>query len=258
VSATDLERLRVAKRAYDATRPSEVEVQAGVRRARLWLGRPRPRRRWFSKGLVFAVLALGGLAYAKPHAIGELVAQVTKPPKAPALLGKHAAYPLPPVEAPASDPAAAPPVLPAPVAPPPPLEVTLREVAPSNPSPELLRAKAPRRVTAPSAVSEPLEPAPLPSASSEPSGAAAEMSAWGRVGQALAQGDDTEALSALQQLSRSGDERTRDKADLGRAQLFMAHGQTEKACALARSLTQRRAGSRIERQAQVLLKSCAR
>jgi hypothetical protein len=84
------------------------------------------------------------------------------------------------------------------------------------------------------------------------------VSDWGRVGQALARGDDSGALAALNGLAESGDQRTRDKADLGRAQLLMAQGNPEKACALARALTHRRAGGRIERQAQLLLKSCAR
>jgi hypothetical protein len=74
----------------------------------------------------------------------------------------------------------------------------------------------------------------------------------------LARGNDTEALSALGELSASDDPSTRDKADMGRAQLLMAHGESNKACALARSLTHRRAGGRIERQAQLLLKTCGR
>jgi hypothetical protein len=84
------------------------------------------------------------------------------------------------------------------------------------------------------------------------------VSDWGRVGQALARGDGSGALAALDGLAESDDQRTRDKADLGRAQLLMAHGNPERACALARSLSHRRAGGRIERQAQLLLKSCGR
>ena len=72
----------------------------------------------------------------------------------------------------------------------------------------------------------------------------------------MAEGNPSEALAALGQLSASGDDRTRDKADLGRAQLLMSQGETSAACSLASSLTHRRAGSRIERQAQLLLKSC--
>ena len=74
----------------------------------------------------------------------------------------------------------------------------------------------------------------------------------------MARGDEAGALSALGKLSESDDARTRDKADLGRAQLLMAHGNRDQACALARSLTRRRAGGHIERQAAMLLKDCAR
>jgi hypothetical protein len=100
--------------------------------------------------------------------------------------------------------------------------------------------------------------AALADADAVPPRAEDPVSEWGRVGQALARGDEASALGALGKLSRSDDPRTRDKADLGRAQLMMAHGNRDQACALARSLTQRRSGSRIERQAQVLLKDCAR
>jgi hypothetical protein len=74
----------------------------------------------------------------------------------------------------------------------------------------------------------------------------------------LAGGDDARALSALARLSESADASTRDKADLGRAQLYMAHGNAAPACAIARSLLQRGAAARIERQAHSLLKICAK
>ena len=73
MSAADLARLELAKRAYRAVEPSAAEVQRGVRRARLGLQRPRRRSTWLSKTLVAVVLAMGGLAYAKPQALGELV-----------------------------------------------------------------------------------------------------------------------------------------------------------------------------------------
>jgi hypothetical protein len=84
------------------------------------------------------------------------------------------------------------------------------------------------------------------------------VSEWGRIGQALERGDERTALAELGSLSKSDDPRTRDKADLGRAQLMLAHGNRDDACALARSLTHRSAGVRIERQAQALLGSCSR
>ncbi|HEY6078770.1 MAG TPA: hypothetical protein VIW29_08200 [Polyangiaceae bacterium] len=81
---------------------------------------------------------------------------------------------------------------------------------------------------------------------------------WSRVGKALSQGDEQAALDALDALARSDDARTRDKAELGRAQLLLARGDRDGACAVARSLTERQAGDRIERQALALLKSCTR
>jgi len=238
MSAADLARFELAKRAYQATQPTAAEVQTGVRRARL--ARRRPRRNWFSKGLVLVVLAVGGMAYAKPHAVGELVERVLPshdadsskrahqrpaPPPTPAIPAVHAAIPAP-----------------APNAGPP--------IGPKNaPKP------APRAVVGKHAEGARLAPAPAPSIGGSPE---AGVSDWGRVGRALARGDDESALSALRQLSESDDRSTRDKADLGRAQLFMAHGQSEQACALLRSLLNRGASARIERQAQASLKSCAR
>jgi hypothetical protein len=82
------------------------------------------------------------------------------------------------------------------------------------------------------------------------------VSDWGRVGQALASGDEAGALSALGRLSESEDPHTRDKADLGRAQLQMANGDRAAACSLARAVTRRHAGNHLERQARQLLERC--
>lgn len=294
MNAADLARLELAKRAFQATQPGDAEVQTGVRRARLALDRPKPRSRWFSKGLVFVVLAVGSLAYAKPQALGELVEKVL--PRDAANAGKHLAG------SPASTPVEA--------------AVRLDGVKPTsrrargagasaNSAPtrddsqtgtsaiaEAEAASAAEAAAAPPSAAEARRDARAPSASGKAqmqalNGAAAAavpatskrpapganaagssesgagtptiaVSDWGRVGQALARGDDSAALAALNGLSESDDQRTRDKADLGRAQLLMAHGDQDKACSLARSLTHRRAGGRIERQAQLLLKSCGR
>ena len=279
MNAADLARLELAKRAYKAAEPSDAEVQTGVRRARLWLGRPKPRRNWFSKGLVLVVLAVGSLAYAKPQVAGELVEKALgrdgaagkrlKPGiavEAPvaavvqARATKHLGRALVPRIGEglrATEAADARAVLAA------------RDAAPTA----ALQAAASTRaaVAAPQAVATPAAATPASLSPARPTAlgtaelATAEhgppsgaVTDWGRVGQALARGDSAEALSALGELSESDDPSTRDKADLGRAQLLMAHGQPEKACALARSLTHRRAGGRIERQAQLLLKSCGR
>jgi hypothetical protein len=258
MNASDLARLELAKRAFRATEASETEVQRGVRRARLALQRPKERRRWFGKGLVMVVLAVGSLAYAKPHAIGALFTTALgssheSGKQLPARVGAVPAKA--PEQAPVAQPVSA---LPAPQL----------EAAPAPPGAKALKSPAahtPANHSAPPT----LEPSDAPS-NAEASSIAAKatttatateqgaMSDWGRVGQALAQGDESKALAVLGQLSESDDQLTRDKADLGRAQLLLSHGERDQACVLARSLTNRRAGSRIERQAQALLKSCSR
>jgi hypothetical protein len=263
MNAQDLARLELAKRAYRAAEPRAAEIQTGVRRARIWLRRPKPRRSWFSKGLVMVVLAVGSLAYAKPHELVELVTQalpMTPRPYEPA--SRIRAATPPPAEAGAlTSPVEILPerrsaaderrVVEAPAAP---ARVAAEPITPSAKRaparPEPARAPdRPEAATLPELVTS-VEP-PV-TAVSEPA------TEWGRVGQALARGDEQRALSALAELSESADLRTRDKADLGRAQLLRARGSEEEACALARSLTQRRAGSRIERQALLLLKGCTR
>jgi hypothetical protein len=248
MNASDLARLELAKRAFRATEPNETEVQRGVRRARLALQRPKQRRRWFGKGLVMVVLAVGSLAYAKPHAVTALLSSalessrdVSKPAPARAVA---AAVKPPELAAPAQLPALAPSE--------PDAVPAASEAAKNAPR---IGAKRPAPAVAAAASATVLS-----SPEAAPSAPAAEdtVSDWGRVGQALAQGDESKALSVLSKLSGSDDQRTRDKADLGRAQLLLSHGESERACALARDLTRRRAGSRIERQAQALLKSCTR
>jgi len=274
MSAADLARLELAKRAYKATEPGEAEVLAGVRRARLSLTRPKARRAWFSKGLVFVVLAVGSLAYAKPQALGELVEKVLPREDATGikrLLPGAASIPLEAASqtgnalrahrnaAPASK------------------SASVEGASVEGASVEGASVESAERadVTEPASAAAKAAPSPRAKgaaptkakqaragtqagAAAQPTKSVDAMTDWGRVGQALAHGDNTEALSALSELSKSDDQRTRDKADLGRAQLLMAHGEPDQACALARSLTHRRAGSRIERQAQLLLKSCQR
>jgi len=282
MNAADLARLELAKRAFKATQPGDAEVQTGVRRARLAIGRAKPHRRWFSKGLVFVVLAVGSLAYAKPQALAELVENVrpreaadagthvgrgptNEPVEAALRLGgvkptaRHARHARPTTNA-----------APAPAEDRNGMSAASAADAAAKAQSESLVASASARAevrplkkaTAAAAAAPPtaaLSPSPAASAAeSAESAPTRAVSDWGRVGQALARGDDSAALAALNGLSESDDQRTRDKADLGRAQLLMAHGDPDKACALARSLTHRRAGGRIERQAQLLLKGCGR
>jgi len=248
MSAADLARLELAKRAYRATEPSAAEVQRGVRKARLALRRPRQRRAWFSKTLVAVVLAMGGLAYAKPQALGELVTSALQrsKPTMPKRSAGVAVTPAP-VASKISEPVAAVPAREAQV------EAQVETVQPGV---QPVKSSPPQ---AKSALRVPLVPTRAAAVTdTEPVAQQAMASNWGRVGAALARGDEARALAALDELADSDDQRTRDKADLGRAQLFMANGNRDQACATARSLTNRRAGSRIERQAQVLLKSCRR
>jgi hypothetical protein len=275
MNAADLARLELAKRAFRATEPNATEVQRGVRRARLALQRPRARRRWFSKGAVMLVLAVGGLAYAKPQALNDFVASAltshdastkhgtARATGAAALIAPHEPAPgvndtnerqLEPVIVPSPEPT--------PVA-----EPTKVVAEPTRAVASAKAASTPHVAPTPSAARAAAGAPPAAGtadakvragASTEAPTTANAVSDWGRVAQALAQGDESKALSALSTLSESGDSRTRDKADIGRAQLFMANGDHEGACALARDLTRRNAGGRIDRQAQAILKSCPR
>jgi hypothetical protein len=275
VNAADLARLEIAKRAYTAAQPRATEVQTGVRRARLSLRRVKPRRSWFDKGLVLVVLAVGSLAYAKPHAISELVENFARP--GGASTAKHggsgvsasAVAQLPAKmsisRAHATELASAPSVLasaPSVDAPPQASTPALRQS--HEPAPRAVGAPVPVQGSrgaskvAASAVKGAALAAEVAAPADKTLPTAAAVSDWGRVAQALTRGDETQALAALSELSDSNDQRTRDKADLGRAQLFIAHGDSDKGCALVRSLSNRRAGSHIERQARLLLKSCTR
>lgn len=276
MNAADLARLELAKRAYKATQASEAEVQTGVRRARLALTRPKRRRNWFSKGLVFVVLAVGSLAYAKPNAIGEIVEKVLPREDSAAKRGAggrlaalatpleeatklgHASLRLRSLTSSDSNPGATAVPNPGSIANSDPISNPSADSTPADASQKPSRSTATSVRTVRTARKSPALAAALAdgSASSPAAKAAKPTSDWGRVGQALAEGNQSEALAALSELSASSDDRTRDKADLGRAQLLMSQGETTAACSLARSLTHRRAGGRIERQAQLLLKNC--
>jgi hypothetical protein len=273
MNAADLARLELAKRAFRATEPNATEVQRGVRRARLALQRPKARRRWFSKGAVMLVLAVGGLAYAKPQALSDFVVSSLTSNDVSTKHGTARAMGAAALMAPNELAVGANKGKPEPVI------VPTTEPAPEA-APNPVAATEPTRTRASATVASTPHVAPAPSAAHAAAGAppaagaagakvragapteapptANAVSDWGRVAQALAQGDETKALSALSTLSESGDRRTRDKADIGRAQLFMANGDREGACALARDLTRRHAGGRIDRQAQAILKSCPR
>ena len=273
MNAADLARLELAKRAFRAAEPNATEVQRGVRRARLALQRPKTRRRWFSKGAVMLVLAVGGLAYAKPQALNDFVANTLVSHDVSTKHGTARATGAPALTAPpepaagvtsADGPRRVPTIEPAPTRAAEPMRAAIvsdpvRAVAKAASHPRVAPAPGAARVAAGAPAGAHAADAKVRAgASSEAPTSANAVSDWGRVAQALAQGDETKALSALSTLSESGDRGTRDKADIGRAQLFMANGDHEGACALARELTRRNAGGRIDRQAQAILKSCPR
>jgi len=224
---------------------------------------------------VFVVLAIGSLAYAKPHALGDVVERVLQ--LAPASHGEHAGGPGVALGlsddlaagsrvAESNDAAAS--------------RAANNEIAATNEAADTNEAVDTNEAANTNEAADTSEPPragvtatkrlalakKVPAAQPVASAATAEstptsgraLSEWGRIGQALERGDEQAALAELGTLSRSNDPRTRDKADLGRAQLMLAHGNREDACALARSLTHRSAGERIERQAQALLSSCSR
>jgi hypothetical protein len=275
MTPADAARLTLAKRAYEAARPNAAEVQAGVRRARLALRRPKLRRSFWSKGLVLVVLAIGSLAYAKPHQFSAMVEQVLRRASSGGPAAKPGAAKSRPVLASAR-------ALPAPSprdaeaagqAPPAGFssESAARDIEVESAQVEAresaqLEARGPAELEA-RGPAQPEARGPLASAKAAAQiakGAAAKprsdavVSEWGRVGRALASGDESTALAALSELGRSQDPDTRDKADLGRAQLLLARGNREAACSLARSLIERDARGRIQRQAWALVTSCAR
>lgn len=275
MNPADLARLELAKRAYRAAEPRNLEVRHAVRKLRLALRKPPERRIWFTKTLVVVVLAVGSLAYAKPQVLGEFVARALRVlpsphgrapgPAAPTVTPVPRAAESARAQAGSSHAASGATLHPAAGAP----------AAEQRPS-ELLRPSlsAPKGQTQRAAVPSPErarssgpaqqlprgERSMAKPSSSDPghAGASAPGSDWGRVGAALARGDETLALAVLDQLAESGDPRTRDNADLGRAQLLLSSGDSEGACRVARSLTNRGAGARVARQAQALSKNCER
>lgn len=270
MSPSDRERLELAKRAYQATKPSAVEVQIGVRRARLALRRPKTRRSWLSRGLVLVVLALGSLAYAKPQAMRDFadeLGQVSlggahrgggKPLAASAVerepVLRTAAVPAP------SAPAKLLPVNETAVEHAPPGKRSAAESEPSALASERSKTSSAGRAR-PVAASKSAAASGLARSrdtASAPASGAMAITDWGRVGRALAEGDQAGALSALDQLSRSEQQSTRDKADLGRAQLLLAQGEERRACDIAQALAARPVEASIARQAAGLLKNCSR
>lgn len=266
MNASDLARLELAKRAFLAAQPRASEVQAGVRRARLGLRRPKRRRSWFGKGLVLVVLAVSGLAYAKPHAVSEALSALlerAKTARAAAGLGHIALTPssdagpaaLTPARSQARSPAESASL--AEATPAPSMHV-VEDAAPTSASPA---QAAPTETKLGAAEAHAARPAVRGSAASTHQAASRTepvVSEWGRVGQALARGDEARALTLLGELAESDEPRTRDNADLGRARLLLSHGESARACAIARELSAHAVSSNVRHQAELVRGACER
>jgi hypothetical protein len=225
-------------RAFRAARPSDDEVEAGVRRALAGLKRSQQRRRSrLLPAVVVAVLGLGALAYARPSGFASVLStlidatqvvrdrptQGTRALSAPVRVEK----------------------LPGSVAPAPP---------DSEPEPSHVKSSG-----APSSVDE----RPEPSRSKEKPVSSAEpghrSESWGAVKQALDAGDTERALAALHRLGKSGSPETRAKAAFGTAQLLWAKGHREKACRIAESLSSvPEMDPRTRERANALVANCRR
>lgn len=244
MNEADLARLQLARRAFKAAAPSDVEVQVAVRRARLALLRSRKTRSLAGKSLVVLVLAIGGLAYAKPQAVGDLLGSApAESPGSTQAIGRSR-EPVAPPAALAQQANAAQAVQGAPAV---------------QPTPQ---AAAPAGAAVVASPAQGASPAQSAAAKSAAPGRAAKpavtASEWGNVASALARGDEGSALASLGNLSQSEDPRTRDKADLGRAQLLLSRGERDSACALGRALLERTIDAHLERQARALLNDCTR
>jgi hypothetical protein len=235
----DALRLRMMVRAFRAAKPSDEEVEAGVRRALSGLKRSQQRRR--SRLLpivVVAVLGLGTLAYARPSGFASVLstlmdaAQVVR--DRPTQGNRAMSAPVR-VEEPSG-----------------------REVSrPDRSEPELSPPPAPS--VAPLPPDERVEPTrgkekPASSAESSQRGAS-----WGAVKQALDAGDTERALAALRQLGKSESPETRAKAAFGTAQLLWAKGYKVKACRIAESLSNvPEMDERTRERANALVENCRR
>lgn len=235
----DALRLRLMVRAFRAAKPSDEEVDAGVRRALGGLKRSQQRRRSrLLPVIVVAVLGLGTLAYARPSGFASVLstlmeaAQVVR--ERPTQGNRAMSAPVP-VEEPSRQ------------------EVSL----PDRAEPELSRPSAPS--VAPLSQDERVEPArgkerPASSAESSHRGAS-----WGAVKQALDAGDTERALAALRQLGKSESPETRAKAAFGTAQLLWAKGYKAKACRIAESLSNvSEMDERTRERANALVENCRR
>lgn len=233
----DAMRLRLMVRAFRAARPSDEEVEAGVRRALGGLKRSQQRRRSrLLPVIVVAVLGLGTLAYARPSGFASVLSTLIDAAQVgrdrPSQGTRSMSAPVRVEEAP--------PVVVSP---------------PAQPKEEAL----PGPIEAPpEGEDEPGSPARhkgKPASSAEPQRGAS----WGAVKQALDAGDTERALAELQKLGKSDSPETRAKAAFGTAQLLWAKGYKVKACEIAESLSGvSQMDARTRERANALVANCRR
>jgi len=241
-------RLTIARRAYQADAPSDVEVEAGVRRAMKSLSRTRrrdPARRIVTLGataLAFTAAVAwgvsGGFERRTESATGQRATELRggvgqlSPARKAALEMLRQRVPLspeglPPLVEPQPNPQAAP------------LEAPVPAAGAATPAGTSGASQTRERGST--------ETSLAPSSSERNFGArrgaqstaskSATRPSWSEVGEALERGDDDGARRALRELARRGDEpNTRAKAQLGLAQLAIAQGDCRKARAIAQSV----------------------
>jgi hypothetical protein len=243
----------LARRAWQASQPSEDEVRRAVRRIRVSTGSARRGAVRRLPALAAAALVLGGaLAYAANGGYSALIGdgsgarQHTSPgvgygaPAAPAAdeppsSGKNAA----------SMPAAPPAVMPEAPAQPTPAPMA-HALEPPPPAVPKAGAEASPATTGSSAQPSPSSAAGAPTndgadraASSRRKSEGSSESGWRQVGEALAAGDEARATRALNGLAHDSDPETRAKAELGLARLAASSGNCERARRLALSVARR-------------------
>jgi len=246
MSADEMSRMELARRAWQATAPSDDEVRRAVRRIRLSADSPRRGAVRRLPALAAAALVLGGaLAYAANGGYSALVDGGAGAREHSLRGGGPPAAPVPTADehrsgVKAASPAVSPPAAPEPPAPTPPHAAATGAPALQSPEPAPT-AEADRSAAQPSSASavRASEGAAPARPSSRGAGAGSADSGWRQVGEALAAGDEARATRALNGLARDADPETRAKAELGLARLAASSGNCERARRLALSVARR-------------------
>jgi hypothetical protein len=256
----DALRLRLAARAYRATRLTDDQVEDGVRRTLAAMRRSRARRRTaLTPAIVIAILAFGTLAYAKPENLRRWMQSLwlsSRESVSQQVAAQLRVMNTPRAAAPASEKSAAEEALAA--APEPQASDAPEAVSPpaSEDGATQVQELAPAAErTARATHDSPRLSAKAPAQQDKPE----HRATWAEVNTALAQKDTAGALAALADLSRHGDPGTRAKAQLGVAQLLWSRGDRATACNIARALVEASGTpGRVKERAGALREGCER